>query len=175
MIVLDEFTQPSMRETFSALMTSSSHVDMAVAHMRLAGIDIQQGEIGRLQRLRVVMGRLDADALLQAESRPVEQLQRLRALAQSGLLEVRTVPRFLWRPDFSVFDRAALIGAHYTELPYPADGIALTCVLTDATAIRRRFRRARRRWRRVRRPGAPASGGPACGSSGAPPRSPAGT
>jgi hypothetical protein len=146
MIVLDEFTQPSMRETFSALMSSSKHVDMAVSHMRLAGIDIQHGEIGQLQRLRVVMGKLDADALLQPASRPVEQLQRLHAWAQSGLLEVRTVPRFLWRPDFSVFDQAALIGAHYTELPYPAEGIALTCVLTDAAAIRRCARRFDQMW-----------------------------
>ncbi|HEY0671226.1 MAG TPA: hypothetical protein VGD27_03110 [Longimicrobiales bacterium] len=146
MIVLDEFTRPSMRETFSTLMAASAHVDMAVAHMRLAGIDIQPGEIGSLRRLRLVMGKLDADALLQTESRPLEQLQRLRALVHSGLLQVRTIPRFQWRPDFTVFDRAVLVGAHYNELPYPVDGVALTCVLTDESAIRRCARRFEHMW-----------------------------
>lgn len=146
MTVLDEFTTPTMRETIGALMGVSTHVDMAVAHMRLAGLDVHARETGRLQRLRVVMGKLDADALLQTESRPLEQLQRLRMLAQSGVLQVRTVPRFDWRPDFSVYDHAALIGAHYSDLPYPADGIALTCVVTDVNAVRRCARRFERMW-----------------------------
>jgi hypothetical protein len=146
MTVLDELTTPTMRETFSALMSTSRHVDMAVAHLRLAGLDIGASEVGRLQRMRVVVGRLDADALLQARTRPLEQIGRLRALAGSGLLEVRTVPRFQWRPDFSVFDEAALIGAHYTELPYPSEGIALTCVIADACAIRRCARRFEQMW-----------------------------
>ncbi len=146
MTVLDEFTTPSMRETFSALMSSSTHVDMAVAHLRLAGLDVQAAETLRLRRLRVVVGKLDADALLQARSRPTEQIRRLRALVGSGLLEVRSVPRFQWHPDFSVFDDAALIGAHYSELPYPADGIALTCVLTEPNARRRCARRFDQMW-----------------------------
>jgi hypothetical protein len=92
------------------------------------------------------MNKVDADALLQTQSRPVEQLRRLRAFAGSGLLEVRTVPRFNWRPDFSVFDHAALVGAHYTELPYPVAGIALTCVLADPAAVRRCARRFEQMW-----------------------------
>ncbi len=146
MTVLDEFTRPSMRETMSALMSASQHVDMAVFNMRLAGIDIGDREVGHLHRIRVVMGQLDAEVLMQTESRPVEQLQRLRLLAGSGLLHVRTVPRFRWCPDFSIFDHAALIGAHYTELPYPVDGIALTCVVTDQHAVQRCARRFERMW-----------------------------
>ncbi len=146
MTVLDEFTRPSMRETMSALMSASRHVDMAVFNMRLAGIDVGESEVGSVRRLRVVVGQLDAEVLMQNESRPVEQLKRLRLLAGSGLLHVRTVPRFRWRPDFSIFDHAALIGAHYTELPYPVDGIALTCVVTDARAVQRCARRFERMW-----------------------------
>ena len=146
MIVLDERTMPSMRETFSALISSSTRVDMAVASMRLAGIDVRPGEVTRLRRLRLVMGRLDADALLQTRSRPLDQLRRLDALTQSGVLEVRTVPRFNWTPDFSVFDHAALIGAHYTALPYPAEGIALTCVVREEAAVRRCARRFEEMW-----------------------------
>lgn len=146
MTVIDEFTQPSMRETFSQLMSTSEHVDMAVSNMRIAGLDLQAGEVGKLERLRLVMNKLDADALLQTQSRPVDQLRRLRAFAGSGLLEVRTVPRFNWRPDFSVFDQAALVGAHYTELPYPVAGIALTCVLADPAAVRRCARRFEEMW-----------------------------
>ena len=146
MIILDERTNPSMRETFSTLMSSSASVDMAVANLRLAGIDIQPGEVTRLRRLRLVVAKLDADALLHTHARPLEQLRRLHALTTSGILEVRTVPRFKWTPDFSVFDDAALIGAHYTELPYPADGIALTCVVRDEAAIRRCARRFDEMW-----------------------------
>jgi len=39
-----------------------------------------------------------------------------------------------------------LIGAHYTELPYPNDGIALTCVVRDEPAIRRSSRRFEEMW-----------------------------
>jgi hypothetical protein len=146
MIVLDERTQPSMRETFSALISTSTHVDMAVANMRLAGIDIRPGEVSALRRLRLVVGKLDADALIQTHARPLDQIRRLHGLACSGVLEVRTVPRFQWTPDFSIFDNAALIGAHYTELPYPIDGIALTCVIAEPAAIRRCARRFEEMW-----------------------------
>ena len=149
MIVMDEFTQPSMRETFSTLMSVSTHVDMAVAHMRIAGMDLRPGEAGKLERLRLVIGKLDADALLQTQTRPVDQLERLRTFAGSGILEVRIVPRFQWTPDFSLFtgaQRAMMIGAHYSALPYPADGIALTCVINDANAARRCAARYERMW-----------------------------
>ncbi|HEY0809987.1 MAG TPA: hypothetical protein VGD49_07480, partial [Longimicrobiales bacterium] len=71
MTVIDEFTRPSMRDTFSALMSASQRVDMAVANMRIAGLDLQPGEARELKRLRLVMARLDADALLQTQSRPI--------------------------------------------------------------------------------------------------------
>jgi hypothetical protein len=145
--VLDEFTRPTMRETMGALMATSTTIDMAFTRMRLAGIQLADGELARLRRFRLVIGNLDADALLQSQSRPVAPIERLRAFAQSGLLEIRSVPRFRWDPDFSIYDnRAALIGAHYNDLPYPADGIALTCVVTNPDAIRRCQSRFDRMW-----------------------------
>jgi hypothetical protein len=145
--VLDEFTTPTMRETLGVLMSASERVDMACTRMRLAGINLNDSEVTRLRRLRLVMGKLDADALLQSQNRPFEQLQRLRAFAASGILEIRSVPRFRWDPDFSIYDeRAALIGAHYTELPYSADGIAFTCVVADPDAVRRCARRFEQMW-----------------------------
>lgn len=147
MTVLDEFTKPSLRDTMGALMTASLSVDMALTRMRLAGINLSDGEVGGLRRLRVVIGNVDADALMQSQSRPVEQIERLRAFGASGILQIRAVPRFRWDPDFSIYDdRAALIGAHYNDLPYPADGIALTCVVTGPDAIRRCQRRFNEMW-----------------------------
>ena len=146
MTVIDEFTRPSMRETISALMAASERVDMAVANMRIAGLDLHERELVKLKRLRLVMAKLDADALLQTHSRPIEQLRRLRGFAGSGLLEVRAVPRYSWQPDFSVFDHAALVGAHYSELPYPVAGIALTCVIAEPAALRRCARRFEQMW-----------------------------
>jgi hypothetical protein len=138
MTVLDEFTRPSLRETMGALMGVAANVDMAFTRMRLAGINLSDGEVGKLERLRVVIGNVDADALMQSQSRPVQQIERLRAFGASGILEIRAAPRFRWDPDFSIYDeRAALIGAHYNDLPYPADGIALTCVVTNRDAVRR--------------------------------------
>jgi hypothetical protein len=149
MTVLDEFTTPSLRETMSVLMSASRRVDMALTRMRLAGINLSDGEVGKMERLRVVIGKLDADALLQSQSRPVAHIERLRAFGASGNLEIRSVPRFHWDPDFSIYDqRAALIGAHYNDLPYPADGIAFTCVVTNANAIRRSQHRFDEMWQR---------------------------
>jgi hypothetical protein len=147
MTVLDEFTRPTMRETLGVLMSASTNVDMAIKGLRLAGISVIESEVGSLRRMRVVMGKLDADALLQSQSRPVAQLTRLRAFALSGVLEIRTVPRFRWDPDFSIYDdKAALIGAHYTDLPYPGDGIALTCVVANPSAVRRCAERFEQMW-----------------------------
>jgi hypothetical protein len=147
MTVIDEFTRPTMRETLGTLMSASQCVDIAMTRMRLSGINLTDGEVGRLRRLRLVMGKLDAAALLQSQSRPIDQLVRLRAFASSGILQIRSAPRFKWDPDFSIYDHhAALIGAHYTDLPYAADGIALTCVLTDPNAIRRCARRFEQMW-----------------------------
>lgn len=147
MTVIDEFTAPTVRETLGTLMSVSQHVDIAMTRMRLSGINLTDTEVGRLKRLRVVLGKLDADALLQSQSRPVDQLQRLRAFASSGILEVRSAPRFTWDPDFSIYDQsAAMIGAHYTDLPYTASGIALTCVVVHPDAIRRCSRRFDEMW-----------------------------
>ena len=146
MTVIDELTRPDMREVLGTLMASSQHADMAIANIRLAALDLRPGEVTRLKRLRLVIGKVDAAVLLQSQSRPVDQLQRLRAFATSGIVEMRTVPRYQWTPDFSIFDRAALIGAHYGELPYPVAGAALTCVITDATAIKRCARRFGEMW-----------------------------
>lgn len=146
MIVLDETSAPDMRATLSALMAASRHADMAIANIRLAALDLRPGETERLRRLRLVIGRVDAAALLQAQNRPVDQLKRLYAFASSGILEMRTIPRYQWTPDFSIFDHAMLIGAHYGELPYPVAGAAFTCVVDDQRAIKRVRRRFEEMW-----------------------------
>lgn len=146
MIVLDEMSAPDMRATLSTLMAASRHADMAIANIRLAALDLRPGETERLERLRLVIGRVDAAALLQAQSRPVDQLKRLHAFAKSGILEMRTIPRYQWTPDFSIFDHAMLIGSHYGELPYPVAGAAFTCVVDDRRAINRVRRRFEEMW-----------------------------
>ena len=135
-----------MRATLSALMAASRTADMAITNIRLAALDLRPGEVSRLERMRLVIGRVDAAALLQTGNRPIDQLKRLHAFASSGVLEMRTIPRFQWTPDFSIFDHAVLIGAHYGELPYPVAGAALTCVINDAPAIRRCRRRFEEMW-----------------------------
>ena len=146
MTIIDEMTAPDMRETLSRLMAVSRFADMAITNIRIDALDLRPGEVSKLERLRFTVGKVNAAALLQTQCRPVEQLRRLHAFASSGILEMRTVPRYQWTPDFSIFDHAALIGAHFGELPYPVAGAALTCVVTDTHAINRCRRRFEEMW-----------------------------
>jgi hypothetical protein len=143
--LFDEYHDPPLRHTLGRLLTCARTADIALTHLRLAGLDLSPSEAGGLERCRVMLGQLDADVLFDAGASldvARERLRLLTAFAQSGRLQIRTAPHHVWNPDFSVFaglpaDRAAaLVGAHYFGRPYPRFGIALTCVLTSRAAVR---------------------------------------
>lgn len=143
--LLDEYHDPPLRQTLGRLLACARTADIALTHLRLAGLDLTPSEAGGLERCRVMLGQLDAAVLFDAgASADVarERLQLLTAFAQSGRLQMRTAPHHVWNPDFSVFDglpadrAAALVGAHYFGRPYPRFGIAFTCVLTGESAVR---------------------------------------
>lgn len=142
--LLDGTAEPSVRRTIGTLLAAGSRADFAVRRIRMDGIDLDAGEIGGLQRCRVLLGRLDvgmvadaAEAARLPERR--RNLQALRDFLHSGRLEVRAAGGAAWSPDFSVLHNArggvALVGAHYFARPDPPDGIALTCVVTDREAV----------------------------------------
>ena len=153
--LLDEFHDPPLRHTIGRLLACARTADIALTHLRLAGLDLSPSEAGGLERCRVMLGQLDAAVLLDAgASADVarERLQLLTAFAQSGRLQMRTAPHHVWNPDFSVFDglpadrAAALVGAHYFGRPYARFGIAFTCVLTAESAVRACRDRFERLW-----------------------------
>ncbi len=156
--LLDETRTPSLRETIGRLLGAAQRADLAVAHVRLATIDLQPGELGRLQRCRLLLARFDAAFAADAHSlrldpARIEQLKRLRAFAESGRLEVRSASATLWSPDFSIYhgigggsQRVLLLGAHYFRQPYPPNGAALTCVIRDEAAAERAGQRFDALW-----------------------------
>lgn len=141
-VVVDEYHDPPLRETIGALLTSAVTADFAIAHLRLAGLDLSTSEAGGLKRCRVMLGHLDAAVLFGNADSGQQRLQLLSAFAASGRLEMRTAPHHVWNPDFSIFsglpgrEAVALLGAHYFGRPYPRFGLAFTCVMAQQAAVR---------------------------------------
>jgi hypothetical protein len=143
--LIDERHAPPLRQTLGVLLSTARHADIAIAHLRLAGLDLTASEAGGLERCRVLLGRLDAAVLFDSAADAGVSRQRfelLAAFARSGRLEMRTAPHHIWTPDFSIFrglpadETAALVGAHYFGRPYPRYGLAFTCVLKQHAAVR---------------------------------------
>jgi hypothetical protein len=150
--LLDHTSTPTVRETIGRLMTAATHADVAVAHVRLAGIDLQPEEIARLEKLRLLLARFDAtfaaDAhALMNEPQRAEHLKRLLGFVESGRVEIRSTSVALWLPDFSVFrgigpeqPDTLVLGAHYFRELFTPKGTALTCIVLDEAAIGRAVR-----------------------------------
>lgn len=141
-VVVDEHHDPPLRQTIGALLSSAETADFAIAHLRLAGLDLSPSEAGTLKRCRVMLGHLDAAVLFDDAGASSQRLQLLSAFAASGRLEMRTAPHHVWNPDFSIFsglpgrESVALLGAHYFGRPYPRFGLAFTCVMAQRAAVR---------------------------------------
>lgn len=142
--LLDEHSQPPLRVVLGRLLATARTADIAIAHLRLAGLDLTPSETSTIERCRVLLGHLDACSLLDTPDGSAARSERaalLGAFARSGRLEIRTAPHYLWTPDFSVFAGlpqgrcVALVGAHYFGRPYPLFGAAFTCVLTSSEAV----------------------------------------
>jgi hypothetical protein len=140
--LIDEHHSPPLRYTLGRLLACAATADIAIAHLRLAGLDLTASETGYLRRCRVMVGHFDASALLDAGGPAAGQvLPRLAAFAESGRLELRTAPHHSWNPDFSIFSglpadgAVALVGAHYFGRPYPRFGTAFTGVFTGVQAV----------------------------------------
>jgi hypothetical protein len=140
-VLFDEYGDPPLRQTLGSLMATARTADFAIAHFRLAGLDLTPSEAGGLERCRVMIGHLDAASLLDSQDADSARIQMLIAFARSGRLEMRTAPHHAWNPDFSVFrglpdgGSAVLLGAHYFGKPYPRFGLAFTCVMTQLAPV----------------------------------------
>jgi len=151
-VLFDEHADPPLRQTLGRLIATARSADFAIAHLRLAGLDLTESEAHSLEHCRVMLGHLDAAALLDSGLAPPSHLALLRAFARSGRLEMRTAPHHVWNPDFSIFrglpdqQAAVLLGAHYFGRPYPMFGLAFTCFMTQQAAVRACTRRFESLW-----------------------------
>lgn len=147
--VVDERAQRPLRSVIGQLLEESSCVDLAIARVRLATLDLTQAEVEGPARCRVLLGQLDASTLHDAATVPAARGPAFRRLAEwlvSERLEVRSAGLGAWTPDFSVFsgpDRATcLLGAHYFGSPQLTVGPSVTLIMTDedvAQLLRERF------------------------------------
>jgi hypothetical protein len=150
--LLDEWSRPDFRDLFGQFCCRATRLDVAVARIRLGGLDLQPSELSGVERIRVVLSEVnavrlagEADAAL-ADPGKRQNVEVLRRLFQSARLELRAAPLAGWAPDFSVFTvgreaDAALVGPHWFQRPYPHPGPAFASVHrgSGAAAAARRF------------------------------------
>ncbi len=133
-VLMDEEARPTVRERFGAAMAGAVSMDVAVARIRLAALDLTERELGGVRRCRLLLGELDASTLLDAAESETAR-DRLRAFAGSGRLEVRSAGLGAWSPDFCVSRGTAgvvsMVGAIYFGNPRLLTGPAFTLVSAE--------------------------------------------
>lgn len=143
--LLDERSEPTFRQVYASLARRAYAIDTAVAAIRLTGIDLTHGELDGVERIRLLVARVDALALraeaegLLAEPRRALTLRHLVQRLRDGRLLVRSAPLAGWTPDFTVFRRSGearslLVGLHWFARPFPHRGPALASVHGPAGA-----------------------------------------
>lgn len=159
-ILLDDRAEPPLRSILGALLARATTADFAISRMRLDGLDLVGGELGRIRRCRVLLGRLDAQTLedmMGGHDRGPAQRHHLHALRDflaSGRVEVRAAGIVSWNPDFSILEglqdapahSIALVGAHYFLRPYQIDGAAFTTMISDPEPVSRLHVRFEELW-----------------------------
>lgn len=150
--LLDERSDPALRAVIGELLAGADAVDLAVARIRLANLDLSEREVSGPRRCRVLLGHLDASTLLDASAARQESVDRLARWTRSGRLEVRSAGIGRWTPDFSVYHAGdggtCLLGAHYFGNPHLNVGPSFTAVITDQETRGALAARFDRLWRR---------------------------
>jgi hypothetical protein len=133
--LVDERSPTPFRTLFGKLLARSTHLDTAMLRVRLSGVDLSEGEVGGLRRLRLLVAEVNAQTLeeeafaLLADPERRENLTRVLGLLQTGRMELRSAPLAGWSPDFSVFSGeegplGVLVGLHWIQRPFPHRGPA---------------------------------------------------
>jgi hypothetical protein len=146
--LLDERGRPDFRDVYAREAGRARALDAALSRIRLSALDLGAGELGRLERIRVVLAEMNALSLaaeaaaLAARPGGGERLGFLIRGLEGGTLSVRLAPLAGWAPDFSVFhpppggEAVLVLGLHRLERPYPHPGPAFASVHRGADAAR---------------------------------------
>lgn len=106
--LLDDERTPGVRALLGYLLSRAEAVDFAVRRIRLAAVDFTAAELSSMQECRVLLGSLDATALIDAaaaarsDPRRSAPLSALRDLLASGRAAIRSAGTCRWVPDFAV-------------------------------------------------------------------------
>lgn len=106
--LLDDERTPGVRALLGYLLSRAEAADFAVRRIRLAAIDFTAAELSSMQECRVLLGSLDATALIEAASaartdpRRFARVSALRDLLASGRARIRSAGTCRWVPDFAV-------------------------------------------------------------------------
>jgi hypothetical protein len=151
--LIDERHDPPLRTVIGSLLGGCSHASIALGNVRLAMIDLDEGELSGVEHCRILLGRLDARALGAAGPADATTQRHAGALLDfigSDRVEIRSAGLSTWTPDFSVYlgragialpvgttptARTALIGAHWFREPAAAGGPSFTVSTSDAAAV----------------------------------------
>lgn len=156
-MLIDDLSRPTLRERIGHLLSTCTCAEIAVAHIRLAALDLAEHEIRNVRRCRILIGRLDARALTDfghADPDMDERLRTLLSFLESSRVEVRSAGLGAWAPDFSVYrglpdaGSACLVGAHYFREPPSLTGPSFTALMPNAGAVAVVQARFEALWRR---------------------------
>jgi hypothetical protein len=158
MMLFDGRARPSLRAVLGSALSDSSVASFALRRVRLARVDLAPDELRGVARCRVLLGRLDADAL--ADTGPAPSSARTAALldmAASGRLEVRSASLLTWDPDFALVghgteDDLLVFGSIQFVPPLPErpiEELGLACALRDPKMARAAAARFEELWERA--------------------------
>lgn len=144
--LIDNAARPALRQRIGRLLATCMRAEIAVAHVRLAALDLTEEETRSVRRCRILLGRLEVRALTDfgfADPGADERMAALLAFLESGRVEIRSAGLGAWSPDFSLYrgapgdDSVCLLGAHYFREPPSPNGPSFTALLSDpySTAI----------------------------------------
>ena len=148
---------PTLREALGVTLAQSTRASFAVRRIRLARVDLTPEEMRRVQSLRVLLGRLDADTLADAASASSARTAALLDLAASGRLEVRSASLLTWDPDFAIVGDGSesdilVLGSIQFTPPVPqrpVEELSLACALRDPAIVRAAASRFEELWSRA--------------------------
>ncbi|HEX6133942.1 MAG TPA: hypothetical protein VFZ24_08260 [Longimicrobiales bacterium] len=151
--LIDDRSQPTLREHIRGLLSSCTSADIAVGHIRPAAIDLTDDETRGIHRARILVARLEARALSEFAGTAAGSPDPLLRFLESGRVEVRSAGIGAWAPDFSIYrggaaGDACLIGAHWFREPVVSAGPSLTALLTEPDVVARALERFEELWRR---------------------------